>query len=106
MKPITKLEEFNEYILSEQPIVIKFFTDWCPDCRRMDVFVSDIMKDFSSVQWFTINKDQFPDVASQYDVMGIPSLLVFQKGQKLAHLHSANAKTPDQVREFLQEALD
>jgi hypothetical protein len=33
--------------------------------------------------------------------MGIPSLLVFKNGKKLGHLHSANAKTADQVREFL-----
>jgi thioredoxin-like negative regulator of GroEL len=33
--------------------------------------------------------------------MGIPSLLVFKNGEKVAHLHSANAKTADAVREFL-----
>jgi hypothetical protein len=33
--------------------------------------------------------------------MGIPSLLVYKDGEKIAHLHSANAKTPEQVTEFL-----
>jgi len=33
--------------------------------------------------------------------MGIPSLLVFKDGEKIGHLHSANAKTPEQVEEFL-----
>jgi hypothetical protein len=34
--------------------------------------------------------------------MGIPSLLVYRNGEKVAHLHSANAKTPESVEEFLE----
>jgi len=37
--------------------------------------------------------------------MGIPSLLVFQNGEKKAHLHSANAKSPEEVREFLNHVV-
>ena len=48
-----------------------------------------------------MNRDNFPDVAEKYQVMGIPSLLIFRNGEKLAHLHSANAKSPAQVTEFL-----
>ena len=38
--------------------------------------------------------------------MGIPSILIFQNGEKLAHLHSANAKSPEQVESFLDENLN
>lgn len=48
------------------------------------------------------NKDEFPSIAEEYQVMGIPSLLVYQNGEKLGHLHSANAKTEEQVTEFLE----
>ena len=38
--------------------------------------------------------------------MGIPSILVFKNGEKLAHLHSANAKSPEQVESFLDETFN
>ena len=38
--------------------------------------------------------------------MYIPSLLVFENGNKLAHLHSANAKSPEQVESFLSETFN
>ena len=50
--------------------------------------------------------DELEDVTTENDVMGIPSILIFQNGEKLAHLHSANAKSPEQVESFLSEHLD
>ena len=54
---------------------------------------------------FTIDRDEFPDISEEQNVMGIPSLLVFKNGEKLAHLHSANAKTADAVKEFLNNVV-
>jgi thiol-disulfide isomerase/thioredoxin len=75
---------------------------WCPDCKRLNMFIDEITEENQDKQWFKIDKDEFPEIAEEQKVMGIPSLLVFKNGEKLAHLHSANAKTPDEVREFLK----
>ncbi|MBS4173976.1 thioredoxin family protein [Bacillus sp. FJAT-49736] len=101
MEEIKDLETFEQIISSDKPVIMKFFAGWCPDCTRMNMFIDDIIKDYSQYKWFEINRDQFPELAEKYSVMGIPSLLLFQNGEKLAHLHSANAKSPEQVREFL-----
>ncbi|KEZ47651.1 MULTISPECIES: thioredoxin family protein [Metabacillus] len=105
MKPITSEEQFQTLITQDQEVLIKFFADWCPDCTRMNMFIGEIMESYSSYEWYEINKDEFPEIAEKYQVMGIPSILIFKNGEKLGHLHSANAKTPDQVTEFLQEKL-
>ncbi|MFC7063653.1 thioredoxin family protein [Halobacillus seohaensis] len=102
MESIHKIEEFEDVIQSSKPIVIKFQADWCPDCRRMDMFIGDILEEYKDYKWYDINNDELPEVAEKYEVMGIPSILVFQEGDKIAHLHSANAKTPEEVEEFLQ----
>ncbi|GKU80723.1 thioredoxin family protein [Niallia sp. NCCP-28] len=102
MKEIQTLEEFNEIIQSEKIVIVKFFTTWCPDCTRMDLFIGDIMEANADKTWYSLNKDELPSIAEKYDVMGIPSLLLFKNGEKIGHLHSANAKTPEQVEEFLQ----
>ncbi|MGF2617698.1 thioredoxin family protein [Rossellomorea vietnamensis] len=102
MQSIQNKETFQELISGSQPIIVKFFADWCPDCTRMNMFIDEIIEENSQYKWYELNKDELPEIADRYDVMGIPSLLIFKDGEKTAHLHSANAKTPDQVREFLQ----
>ena len=101
MKEITSIEQFNEIIGSEQPVVVKFYAGWCPDCTRMNMFIDPIIEEYSQFEWYEINRDEFPELAEKYQVMGIPSLLIYKNGKKQAHLHSANAKTPEDVKEYL-----
>ncbi|WP_050615121.1 thioredoxin family protein [Bacillus testis] len=101
MKKIQSKEEYNNLVNSDNLTVGIFTTTWCPDCKRLDMFIDDIVSTNSDKQWFTIDRDEFPDISEEQNVMGIPSLLVFKNGDKLAHLHSANAKTPEAVQEFL-----
>ncbi|HWL23212.1 MAG TPA: thioredoxin family protein [Ureibacillus sp.] len=102
MKEITSVEQFNELINSDQPMIVKFYAGWCPDCTRMNMFIDPIIEEYSQYAWYEINRDDFPELAEKYQVMGIPSLLIYKNGEKLAHLHSANAKSPEDVIEFLQ----
>jgi thioredoxin-like negative regulator of GroEL len=102
LKEIQTAEQFQQIISSDKPVIVKFYTTWCPDCMRLNMFIDDIVKEYSQYDWFEMNRDHFPELAEQYQVLGIPSLLVFQNGEKVAHLHSANAKTPEEVKAFLQ----
>ncbi|TFB24052.1 thioredoxin [Filobacillus milosensis] len=100
---IESKEQFNQLITKEQPVVFKFSGDWCPDCKRMDFFIGSVLDKFEEFPFYEIDKDQFPELAEEYQVMGIPSLLVFKEGEKVGHLHSAYAKTPDEVTEYLED---
>ncbi|MGE7623145.1 thioredoxin family protein [Viridibacillus sp. NPDC096237] len=102
MKPITTIEQFNETTATTKPVIVKFHAGWCPDCTRMDMFIDPIIEEYNQYDWYELNRDELPELAEKYDVMGIPSLLIFKEGVKLAHLHSANAKSPAQVTEFLE----
>ncbi len=101
MQQVKSIEEFDNQIKSDKLTVNIFTTTWCPDCKRLDLFIDEIITEHQDKQWFTIDKDELPELAEKENVMGIPSLLVYKNGEKIAHLHSANAKTPDQVRDFL-----
>jgi len=101
MQAITTSEQFNEIIASEQPVIVKFYAGWCPDCTRMNMFIDPIIEEYDQYTWYEINRDDFPELAEKYQVMGIPSLLIYKNSEKLAHLHSANAKSPEDVKEFL-----
>lgn len=101
MKLIKSEQDYREQISKDELSVGIFTTTWCPDCKRLDMFIGEIIDENKDKQWFTIDRDEFPEISQEQTVMGIPSLLVFKNGEKLAHLHSANAKTPEQVKEFL-----
>ncbi|MGN9863762.1 thioredoxin family protein [Bacillus swezeyi] len=105
MKKITTEAQFNELIQSDKDIIVKFYADWCPDCTRMNMFIGDILDAYQDNGWYELNKDDLPELADKYQVMGIPSLLIFKNGEKIGHLHSANAKTPEEVNEFLSEHI-
>ncbi|AKF29462.1 MULTISPECIES: thioredoxin family protein [Bacillus amyloliquefaciens group] len=105
MKKISTTEQFNELIQSDKEIIVKFFADWCPDCTRMNMFIGDILEEYNQNNWYELNRDELPELADKYQVMGIPSLLIFKNGEKKAHLHSANAKTPEEVTEFLSQHI-
>uniref|UniRef100_A0A7U3YH51 Thioredoxin domain-containing protein n=1 Tax=Geobacillus sp. (strain Y4.1MC1) TaxID=581103 RepID=A0A7U3YH51_GEOS0 len=102
MKELQTAEQFQEAISREKTAIVKFYATWCPDCARMNMFIDDIVNEYAQYDWFEMDRDKFPDLAEKYQVMGIPSLLVFRNGEKIAHLHSANAKTPEEVKQFLQ----
>ncbi|MBO8156349.1 MAG: thioredoxin family protein [Bacillaceae bacterium] len=103
MEAISSEKQFNEVINRSEISIVKFYANWCPDCVRMNYFIEPILEKYNQYNWFEMNRDDFPEIGEKYEVMGIPSLLVFRNGEKIAHLHSANAKTPEQVTEFLDE---
>ncbi|MCD8842200.1 thioredoxin family protein [Staphylococcus arlettae] len=105
METINSTSNFDSTINSDQPVIVKFEAGWCPDCKAMDMWIDPIVEKYNNYNWYTVNRDELEDVAANNDVMGIPSLLVFENGEKLAHLHSANAKSPEQVESFLAETF-
>ena len=105
MEKINSTSNFDSTINSYQSVIVKFEAGWCPDCKAMDMWIDPIVEKYNNYNWYTVNRDELEDVAANNDVMGIPSLLVFKNGEKLAHLHSANAKSPEQVESFLAETF-
>ena len=106
MESIKTTEQFNDTVQNNQPVIVKFEAGWCPDCKAMDMWIDPITEKYNNYDWYVVDRDELEDVTTENDVMGIPSILIFQNGEKLAHLHSANAKSPEQVESFLDENLN
>ncbi|MCE5033235.1 MULTISPECIES: thioredoxin family protein [Staphylococcus] len=106
MESINTNDQFKNTVQSDEPVIVKFEAGWCPDCKAMDMWIDPIVEKYNNYNWYTVNRDELEDAVAENDVMGIPSLLVFKNGEKLAHLHSANAKSPEQVESFLAETFE
>lgn len=102
MDNIQSEEQYRNQIIKDEITVVKFFTTWCPDCKNLDRFIGGVISEHSDKVWLEIDAEKYQHIAEENEVRGIPSLLVFKNGQKVGHLHSKFAKTPDQIREFVK----
>ena len=74
-----------EVLGAEGTVLVDFWADWCPPCRKLSPLVDELAQEFAGrVKVGKLDVDGSPDVASRYGIMSIPSLLVFRDGQVVA----------------------
>ena len=82
MEAIKSIEKFEELISGNDPVIVKFETDWCPDCKRLDMFIGEMIENNEQYKWFEMNRDHFPEIGEKYAVMGIPVYSFFKMVKK------------------------
>ncbi len=85
----------TEVINSDKVTVVDFFADWCGPCRKLSPIIEEIEQELSDKVKFTkINTDDNVQLAQNYQISGIPTLLVFKNGelvQRMVGLMPKNA---------------
>jgi thioredoxin 1 len=75
--------KFNEDVLKKEFVVVDFYADWCGPCRVITPFLEEIQSE-NGIEMVKVNIDESPNIASQYDVMSIPTLAIFKNGEKVS----------------------
>lgn len=71
----------TEVLNSEQPVLVDFWASWCGPCRMVSPIVDEIAEESDgNFKVGKINVDEQPDLAAQFNVMSIPTLMVFKNG--------------------------
>ena len=75
-------ENFEKEVLkSEGTVLVDFYADWCGPCKMMSPIVDTIAEENASIKVGKINVDENPDLAEKYNVMSIPTIMVFKNGE-------------------------
>ena len=75
-------KNFEEEVLkAEGPVIIDFYADWCGPCKMMSPIIDNIAEEVNNAKVGKINVDEAQDIASMYNVMSIPTIIIFKDGK-------------------------
>lgn len=96
------MNNFNNLINSEKPVLVDFFAEWCGPCKTMAPILKEVktqLQDNATI--IKIDVDKNPEVASIYQIRSVPTLIMFKKG-KAVWKQSGVVPTQELIKLFNQ----
>ena len=86
-------ENFEAEVLkSDKPVLLDFWAAWCGPCRRLLPIVDEIAEERSDIKVGKINVNEQPELAEQFQIMGVPTFVVMQNGVAVNRQTGADGK--------------
>lgn len=101
---VTEVNFEEEVVASDVPVIVDFWADWCMPCKMIAPVLDELDKEYDGkLKIAKLDVDDQPALAQQYNVVSIPTLLVFKGGEVVKqHVGAAPKET---LRELVTEYL-
>lgn len=97
-------QKFQELINDDRPVLIDFFATWCQPCKVQSSVLNTVKENIgNSARIIKIDVDQYPQIAADQNVRGVPTLAIFKKGEllyKSSGVHDVNTLT-DLLKKYI-----
>ena len=81
-KHIATAQEFDAEI-SQGKVLVDLFATWCGPCKMLAPVIDQVEAEHPEVKFLKVDVDELPEIAARYNVYSIPTLIVFENGQKV-----------------------
>lgn len=81
-------ENFDDLVAQAQvPLLVDFYADWCGPCRMIAKVLEQVKQQLKSqVQIVKIDTERYPEIASQFQIYALPTLILFHRGQQVERI--------------------
>lgn len=105
IKHIETKEDFDKDVMeSEGMTIIDFWAEWCGPCRMLGPVFEAVSEDYENVNFVKVNVDEAPEVAQEFNIMSIPTLIIIKDGEVMDQ--QMGALTKDQLKSFIDANLE
>ena len=74
-------ENFKKEVLEEKKtVILDFYADWCGPCRMQSPILDELANENKDIKVVKLNVDEEPELAEQYNIMSIPTIMIFKQG--------------------------
>ena len=94
--------EFEE-VLKNELVLVDFYADWCGPCKMQSPVLEEVANEMNNVTIVKLNVDNDPAIAQKFNVMSIPTLVLFKNGDPIATTVGFQAKP--QLIDFIKQGL-
>ena len=94
-------DNFDEIKASEKPVLIDFWAPWCGPCRMVSPLVDQLADEHDEYVFGKVNVDEEIELAQDFGVMSIPTLVVLRGGEVVAR--EVGARSKSQILELLEQ---